>query len=881
MYVDEKEACTVRVSLGLKPRFERTLAWTPYKRISAANLPVIRSFPEGVLVYEGQIYDMVRLYDHEGNYVRTVYPFPSDKVRTIEDLHWYIFPQDGARLPLKEWFRQATLLTSGENSNHPFRGFGEQRFAHDGHGAGAPHRAVSAMAIQGSRIALAMLYLNRLTLDGSAGGMKLNGPAVYFETQRGGYYASEAREIVKVYPTSAAMSPDGKWVYLTGYMWEASFGTGGRKNFWLHGVVRVPFEGEGEPTVFAGVMKDKGGDGTDNAHFRVPTCVACDGKGRVYVGDYMNDRIQVFAPDGMYLTTIPVRKPVHVTIDPKTGTIGVFSWLLGTWWLQESKETVPAKFVKLGTLENHGKPKEYELPLIRYSPQAGPWLSGLHYTAEFDPWAAAPTIWIYPGSYELTSFDGYVGEYRGRPYWQPSGIQLYTIEGDNLVLKRDFGREAADAVKKANRVAGTNRQVWVNPKSGRLWVGDGSANGGLSWSLVSEIDPETGEIRLVQLPFDTEQLAFDLDGHVYLRAHGTVVRYDPVDWREVRWDYGEEREAVSTANTQNAGPGYRMARDIAACLVAPFWEHAPNGVFNISARGHLVLPIKGRSPAETGVVFRKRADTKVADTPQYNWQLYPGRSTGGLVFIFDQRGQVVYEDAIPGLTFTHGIKIDRDDNLYALVMATRMLDGQPYFNPATCTLIKCKPRAARVRGTHPKCIPVPLTAATRPRRPPDIISGGKPGLGLGWVEGALWFYGGVGYDGEHHRNPEYGCDCCFSSFDLDFFGRSFAPEVEHCSVAVLDSEGNLITRIGTYGNVEDGMPLVKEGGPAHCRSIGGDEVALFYAPHVATHTDRRLFIADVGNERIVSVRLGYSTEKRIRLSEVGPWFSKQESVVGP
>ena len=50
------------------------------------------------------------------------------------------------------------------------------------------------------------------------------------------------------------------------------------------------------------------------------------------------------------------------------------------------------------------------------------------------------------------------------------------------------------------------------------------------------------------------------------------------------------------------------------------------------------------------------------------------------------------------------------------------------------------------------------------------------------------------------------------------------------------------------------------------RSIGGDEVALVYAPYVATDTDRRLFIADAGNARIVSVRLDYHATERVALS---------------
>jgi len=62
--------------------------------------------------------------------------------------------------------------------------------------------------------------------------------------------------------------------------------------------------------------------------------------------------------------------------------------------------------------------------------------------------------------------------------------------------------------------------------------------------------------------------------------------------------------------------------------------------------------------------------------------------------------------------------------------------------------------------------------------------------------------------------------------------------------------------------------LVPDDGPANPRSIGGDEVALFYACYVATHTDRRLFIADAGNARLLSVKLGYNAEEKIALKDV-------------
>ena len=79
--------------------------------------------------------------------------------------------------------------------------------------------------------------------------------------------------------------------------------------------------------------------------------------------------------------------------------------------------------------------------------------------------------------------------------------------------------------------------------------------------------------------------------------------------------------------------------------------------------------------------------------------------------------------------------------------------------------------------------------------------------------------------------------------------------------------------IGQYGNVDDGIPLaakdqdVPRSAFRVPRSIGGDEVGLFYAPYVATYTDRYLWIADSGNQRISSVKLGYHKTARIPLKD--------------
>jgi len=109
---------TVRVSLGLKPRYEKSLYWEPKKRVSSggANWPAWTEdvipvpAPEGVYVYDGNGVDHVRLFDHEGNYVRTVYPPPAGRLKEFIGLKTRKFPQDGLELPLKTdsrvWFNE-------------------------------------------------------------------------------------------------------------------------------------------------------------------------------------------------------------------------------------------------------------------------------------------------------------------------------------------------------------------------------------------------------------------------------------------------------------------------------------------------------------------------------------------------------------------------------------------------------------------------------------------------------------------------------------------------------------------------------------------------------------------------------------------------------
>jgi hypothetical protein len=237
----------------------------------------------------------------------------------------------------------------------------------------------------------------------------------------------------------------------------------------------------------------------------------------------------------------------------------------------------------------------------------------------------------------------------------------------------------------------------------------------------------------------------------------------------------------------------------------------------------------------------------------YTPRVYPGRmfsSTGCCIHVWDKHGKLLHEDAVPGMPQTDGVAMDREGNIYVMATPTRVVDGTKYFDEMSETLLKFRPGAGKFLSSSSRA-PVPLTE--KPERPPMLHNGKMDST---WVEGAQWLYGGVGFAGFNPSRAGGGCACWFSRFTLDLFARSIAPEPTHFSVAILDSNGNLITRVGRYGNVDSA-------GLGSQVPLDGNGVGLMHACYVGTHTDRRLFISDVGNGRIVSVKLDYHAAEKV------------------
>ncbi|MBM4031252.1 MAG: hypothetical protein FJ291_05635 [Planctomycetes bacterium] len=707
------------------------------------------------------------------------------------------------------------------------------------------------MAAHNDRIALAYLRLNRLASDGSTGGLPLAGPKVSFE----GRISRDHKETLEVGPTSAAFSPDGRWLYLTGYVWIWLVGGWNPQSGWFNAVLRLDYAKDAPPEVFLGSATQwetgKGG-GQD---FRMPTAVACDAAGRVYVADYHNDRIQVFSPDGKHVATVPTSRPAKVLVHRVTQEVYAFSWPM------PGDKKFPPSCTRFGPLPGLQKLASGPLPL----PPAERSLSsfGQDYEVALDTWAKPATLWVVARKPAWSRADiSYWGTgtvtRAAEDAWTGGSIALLVEKDGQWVTRRSFAEDVKKEVVRVRPPDFGRQRLFFNPKDECLYVAEDRGFGKSFCELV-KIRPDTGEISLVQLPFDGEDMAFDLDGLIYMRTDTLVARYDPQTWREIPWDYGEERRDVFFDTMTGGKRTPKVVSGLATPGSRPVCWH--QGGMWVSPKGHLAMACCSRATPPSMEEWKERIKATVG--LPYTPQLYPGRVRWNEIHVWDRHGKMLFEDAFPGMTQINGLFLDQHDALYAMASPARFLNGEKLLNEMSGTLVKVRPKRAKVIGTG-RHAPLPLPDSARPARPPDVYNGH---LGTAWIEGAEWLYGGVGYCGFNTSRAGGGCDCWHSRFAADYFNRSFAPEIERYAVAVLDSNGNLILRIGRHGNVEDGKPLKLAGGPAAPRPVGGDEVALFHAAYVGTHSDRRLFIADAGNARILSVKLDYHATERVGLKD--------------
>lgn len=815
-YVKDPEKCRVRVSLGLKPTFDKVIGW--HGKDTIGSISGMGADADGVYVLAGGGYwNGIKMYGHDGHYIRTLLPFPADKLKDLKGVPLLDVPGAGA-VPIRDRY--------GSIAPYPWGTFR----------AGA----YQVLALSQGRLAFASnghtitRQVMRIGTDGGTRGESPLGPII-----GPGKTFDGASEM--------AVSPDGKWLYLTKLRAEGfrdyrgkAKGTGVQ-----HAVFRMAWDDKGpldvRNNVFIGeaVKADR-----DNDHLDHPEGVACDSQGRVYVSDSGNDRVQVFSPEGKYLTTIAAKWPRQIQVHQKTGDIYVMS---------------------------HG-PKNEATTLVKYSPLPNPKevarldVAGaklgdgvLHDLGDFksshervgfetvfclDSWSTPAKVWMVPAE---------------------ARIIVWTDRGDKFELAHDFDHDMRkdQFTPHAYNNYKMNR-IMADPVRGHLYYVNSLA------TTFLRCDPESGKgWEKVKAPgtggwWSIDELTFGLDGFLYMRTPTYLARFNPekivarkpdyksdATWEipveaEVPFDYGEKQsvgygrkepylQGVIKLPAQIRGNGFDMGMAV-----------APNGN---------ILSICQNFQKQTDRLESKGTTVPKLEADRYRPAQFPGRlwNQGGLIWVWDKHGKMIGEDVVKSMHgASAGIRGDAQGNLFVGLSAHPLDKTGKLVLPRNDSagpgaLLKFPPGGGRIFGTWGD----PVQLEKLPDRAPEFSIGDPANGGIRlWSQNLLWSYPGM----STMTIATNTCTCPQSRFDTDAYGRSFVPESWRYSVGVVDTNGNPVLHIGRYGNPDSGR------GADSPVKVAGD-IAFSQSDFVTTVTDRWLYVADTGNWRVVRIRLGYHKEQ--------------------
>jgi DNA-binding beta-propeller fold protein YncE len=615
-----------------------------------------------------------------------------------------------------------------------------------------------------------------------------------------------------------ALSPDGKWLYIGG----GSDHYDAKKR--THAVWRMSMRKPGEVTLYLG---DASKSGADNKHFDRPCGMACDKAGNLYVADFGNNRVQVFKPDGSHLKTIASKEPQRVAVSHKTGDIYVL-------------QNGGAKLVKLGGLKNPTVKAELSTGRRAKHPVQQPCIA-------LDETSSPASVWISRCGLGLPEFVRRY-EQRGGKFTEAAAVGVRPRKGweawkpwtPSPYLEADPYRE--ELYIRTRGMCFPNAVFRVNGRSGKLIEKFKFAVDGKTWGLANTMFEQcrVGPDRMVymRLTMNGRWIArYDPDKRQFV----SLPNYRPVEASDPP---GKSRGKVSFRgkpvmgfHVPSTGTGYNFVYMMGI---------APNGDLYIPARPTKDYFAKIGNPGW----FKKRVG--------FYWQLR----------VYSREGKLKCLNALPGTGVTDGVRIGRTGAVY-MVMSCQpagskvpegIAPGSKFDKRVWGTLVKF--------GSSLDKYPVGKVVVDKAK---PTHYWGRLGAGRDVrMDGMLWDYGGVG------PVPNVHCHCWKSNFDLDLFERSFLPAAPTCTVNVLDANGNIVVRLGGYGNADSmgkDSPVMdpktgelrprRPGDPKDLKSPLAEPELGFIEPAFVAVTDEALYVHDRGNERIVRAKLGYYAEETV------------------
>jgi hypothetical protein len=273
--------------------------------------------------------------------------------------------------------------------------------------------------------------------------------------------------------------------------------------------------------------------------------------------------------------------------------------------------------------------------------------------------------------------------------------------------------------------------------------------------------------------------------------------------------------------------------------------------FDVSVNGRIVSVVEllPRNPKSADWMIKHGLLDKDG---KINGKLPPKGGSGAMqlyVVVWDRDGKVLSADAVVGNIFGHGVRMDRDGNIYR-VFGGVCPPGKTLFDGLTNgkgwngmhSIVKFRGGPYPVGTLYsdaPRARNIPFKS-NKGNIPSDALKlqyGKKPAA----AAGGLWVYGPVSTDTTNGC-----CSCYHQRFDLDDWARLWVPNLPCCSVMILDSNGNRILRMGTYGNVDD-------------------EGTRFTWPSAVAVSNEAAYVLDRGNRRILRAVLKYEVEEEVTL----------------
>jgi NHL repeat len=552
------------------------------------------------------------------------------------------------------------------------------------------------------------------------------------------------------------------------------------------------FRSEWKPKIKGELFLGKKESGSDDQHFNDPQGIALDKAGNIYVADRGNNRVMIFGKDRKLLGKFSVATPEQIFVHKKSGQIYLTSRAINA----KRKRPGPNATIR-----------------------------------KFSAWQPGKT------PVEITSLSG-----KGLALitldQNASPVRLWGAFRGKLVIITDSGKKLQGGPAVNNRDGLIYPSFMAaDPANDRVIVDDSFASRKTLVAVSLKDSKKTNFLKSgTDVAVDKNSNVYVLDGY----GSNTLSRYDSAGKPLPFASTGKHK--LSTGIYRGYGPDLGM-RGI---------EVALNGDFYVFRSNNYALEDKTSAKVDRFASDGKKIGTVIKGLGHGDCGL--GVDAAGNVYVgvnlkpADKPIPAAFVGQVSAKRWLNWHKGRREESVWHL----------DYYNPYLFhfgAVMKFGKEGGTLWGHKPN--------GYRKKEGSDLWDASKaPAEAVGYKSGYL--YKDIKVQGAKWRYPECGiiptsdanwgdpaCVCMTSDLDADPWGRVYVPNAFRFTVDRLDTAGNLIERIGGYGNADSAGPGSK---------IPQPEIAFVSPVNLDVALDGKLYVSDWTNQRVTQIKFEYSAE---------------------